>query len=85
MSMFCRSSSLMRSLVLLLLVSLAACSKDETGRYDGGLTPAPMLYGAVSKGPVEGAAVTVYRLNDDGTRGARLAGEFVTADDGSWS
>lgn len=41
--------------------------------------------GLVSKGPVAGATINVYRLNEDGSQGARVAGPITTAEDGSWN
>ncbi len=43
------------------------------------------LTGAVVKGPVASASVTIYQINSNGSRGSTVAGPFSTANDGSWS
>jgi hypothetical protein len=66
----------MRFIVVILLFILASCVSDSTSTNtnseDGNPTDV-QITGVVSAGPVDGATVSLYRVNADGTDGALIA------------
>lgn len=71
---------------LLLLACGGGGSSGKKSSSPPGTTPVmEAVGGLVSKGPVAGATINVYRLNADGTAGARVAGPIQTGSDGSWN
>lgn len=74
--------------LLLLACGGSSKSSGSSGGGGGGGGTTPVLEevgGLVSKGPVAGATINVYRLNANGTAGARVAGPIQTDSDGNWS
>ena len=64
--------------VLAGLVALSACSVSvDSG---GG----SLIIGQITKGPVANARVNIYLLGDNGERGQRIAGPFITNLMGGW-
>lgn len=73
--------------VPLLLIACGGSSKSGGGSSSPSPQPpatAPVS-GMVSKGPVAGAQINIYRQNNDGSRGSQVAGPIVTAEDGHWN
>ncbi len=75
--------------VLLLVVFLSACLSNNDSPSDvspRASTPgAPsQAQGYVVKGPVAGSVVNVFALNENGSRGVKVAGPFVTDSRGFW-
>lgn len=71
--------------LLLLACGGGGSSGKKSGSSDGTAAVMEDVSGLVSKGPVAGATINVYRLGADGTPGARVAGPIETGADGSWS
>ena len=73
-------------LVLCLLVSLVGCGGgSEEGKQTTEDNKSTTLVGVASKGPINGATVTVFPLSDAGIKGDQFANSATTATDGGFS
>ena len=73
-----------------LAVAIAIAGCGGGGSSGGGQTPSPVarsaVDGAVTKGPVAGAILHLYRMDASGQKdGEPVAGPITTGADGSWS
>ncbi len=80
--MGCRSKFLPAVLLACLSLTIAACG--STTSYESGGDNTNKVSGVASKGPLSGATVTVYALENDGTVGMVL-GTATTSSDGTYS
>ena len=75
---------LMWSTAALMVTMLSACGGGSGSSTGSTASTATEISGVASKGLINGGTVTVYALNDDGTKGKSL-GTAITAADGTYS
>lgn len=74
-----------KTTLLALTVALYGCSDSSSSRAPEGPATSSVS-GAVTKGPVAGATVNVYAMDESGqASGEPVAGPIVTGDNGDWS